>query len=165
MTANSITRRLTAAVLASGALLAATALPATAHDRHGHGHDRHDNHRATVTIGRVQYDSPGRDDFSNRSLNAEWIEVRNLSRHNVNLRGYTLSDNDGNRYRFRNLHLKGRSSVRVHTGFGRDTRTDVYQNLRTYVWDNHRDTATLRNDHGRTIDTKSWGRNRGHHHR
>ncbi|MFE3659140.1 lamin tail domain-containing protein, partial [Streptomyces sp. NPDC059165] len=114
---------------------------------------------------RVQYDSPGRDDFSNRSLNAEWIEVRNLSRHNANLRGYTLSDNDGNRYRFRNLHLKGRSSVRVHTGFGRDTRTDVYQNLRTYVWDNHRDTATLRNDRGRTIDTKSWGRNRGHHHR
>ncbi|MFG3480375.1 lamin tail domain-containing protein, partial [Streptomyces sp. NPDC047980] len=48
------------------------------------------------------------------------------------------------------------------TGIGRDTRTDVYQDRRNYIWDN-RDTATLRNDDGRTIDTKSWGRF-GHRH-
>ncbi|MEU2166062.1 lamin tail domain-containing protein, partial [Streptomyces sp. NPDC019208] len=118
--------------------------------------------RSTVVIGQVQYDSPGRDDHSNRSLNAEWVEVRNTGRHAVNLRGYTLSDRDGNRYRFDHLRLNGRSSVRVHTGIGRDTRTDVYQDRRNYIWDN-RDTATLRNDHGRTIDTKSWGRF-GHRH-
>ncbi|MGW2275297.1 lamin tail domain-containing protein, partial [Streptomyces yangpuensis] len=29
-----------------------------------------------------------------------------------------------------------------------------------YVWDNRADTATLRDDRGRTIDTKTWGRRR-----
>ncbi|MGW3884564.1 lamin tail domain-containing protein, partial [Streptomyces sp. NPDC005055] len=50
-----------------------------------------------------------------------------------------------------------------HTGRGHDTRTNVYQDRRTdYVWSNYSDTATLRDNHGRTIDTKSWGRDRDH---
>ncbi|MDH6493498.1 hypothetical protein M2157_009585 [Streptomyces sp. SAI-127] len=31
------------------------------------------------------------------------------------------------------------------------------------AWDNHSDTATLRNDHDRFID-ESWGRHGGRHH-
>jgi len=57
--------------------------------------------------------------------------------------------------------LAGRSTVRVHTGIGRDTRTDLYQDRRAYVGDNDGDTATLRNDHGRFVDASSSGR----HHR
>jgi hypothetical protein len=34
---------------------------------------------------------------------------------------------------------------------------------RNYVWDNHSDTATLRNDHDRFIDDAFWGGNRHHH--
>ncbi|PWI05228.1 hypothetical protein DIZ27_40545 [Streptomyces sp. NWU339] len=49
----------------------------------------------------------------------------------------------------------------VITGTGRDTRTDLYQGRRHYVWDNRADTATLRDDRGRTVDTESWGRHRG----
>ncbi|MFJ5135903.1 lamin tail domain-containing protein [Streptomyces sp. NPDC088707] len=50
----------------------------------------------------------------------------------------------------------------VHTGEGRDTRTDVYQDRRNYVWDNKSDTATLRDARNRTVDTESWGHR---HHR
>ncbi|MGW7433951.1 lamin tail domain-containing protein [Streptomyces sp. NPDC054861] len=70
-------------------------------------------------------------------------------------------DDDGNRYRFGDIRLAGRATVRIHTGEGRDMRTDLFQDRRNYVWDNDRDKATLRNDYGRTIDTKSWG-NRHH---
>ncbi|WP_405419162.1 hypothetical protein [Streptomyces erythrochromogenes] len=28
------------------------------------------------------------------------------------------------------------------------------------VWDNNSDTATLRDDRGRTVDTETWGRRR-----
>ena len=46
---------------------------------------------------------------------------------------------------------------------GRDTRTDVFQDRRAYVWNNDYDTATLRNDRGRFVDDASWGRHhRGH---
>jgi len=147
--------RFAATLLASGALLGAAALPATAAD-YPHGP------RSAVVIGQVQYDSPGWDTRSNRSLNAEWVEVRNTGRHAVKLNGWTLTDRDGNRYRFRHLWLRGHDSVRVHTGIGRDNRHDVYQDRLTYVWDN-RDSATLRDNRGRWIDTRSWGRH--HHHR
>jgi hypothetical protein len=68
-----------------------------------------------------------------------------------------LRDEDGHRSTFDDYRLRGRSTVRVHTGIGRDTRSDVYQDCRHYVWDNRSDTATLRNYHGRRIDDESWG--------
>ncbi|WP_330262043.1 lamin tail domain-containing protein [Streptomyces sp. NBC_00539] len=151
MSSASSVRRIAATVLAAGALVGAAALPATAQDR---DHGRH----SRVEISRVQADSPGRDDRSNRSLNAEWVEITNTTRDAVNLRGWTLRDEDGNRYRFDNVRINGRATIRIHTGTGHDTRTDLFQNRRDYIWDNHGDTATLRDDRGRTVDTESWGR-------
>ncbi|MEU9234141.1 lamin tail domain-containing protein [Streptomyces subrutilus] len=160
MSASPATRRLLAAVLAAGTLVGAAALPAAAHDD-----DRRD-HRgrySSIVIGEVQHDTRGRDNRSrdNRALNREWVEVQNTGRHSVDLRGFTLTDDDGNRYRFQGFRLDGRSSVKVHTGHGNDTRRDLYQDRRHQIWD-ERDTATLRDDRGRTVDTASWGR-RGHH--
>ncbi|MEU1071154.1 MULTISPECIES: lamin tail domain-containing protein [unclassified Streptomyces] len=155
MTASRTSRRILATVLAGGALIGAAALPAAAD-----GHHRHAD-RSTVVIGKVQYNSPGRDDRSNRSLNGEWVEVMNTGRHAVNLRGFTLTAGDGARYRFHAMRLEGHSAVKVHTGVGHDTSRDVYQDRHNYVWDNHRDTATLRNDNGRILDTAMWGR--AHH--
>ncbi|MFF1899422.1 lamin tail domain-containing protein [Streptomyces sp. NPDC058206] len=147
-------RRFTASVLAAGALVAAAALPAAADD-HGHDRGRYTSY-SPIVLGQIQYDSPGRDDGSNRSLNDEWVTVTNTSRQTVNLRGWTLSDESRRTYRF-DLRLAGRSSVRVHTGIGRDNGYDVYQDLRRYVWDS-RDTAILRDSRGYLVDSESWGR-------
>ncbi|MFF5447274.1 lamin tail domain-containing protein [Streptomyces sp. NPDC012888] len=155
MSASPATRRLLAAVLAAGALVGAAALPAAAHDDDRRDHRRH----SSIVIGDVQHESRGRGD---RALNREWIEVENTGRRAVNLRGYTLTDSDGNRYRFKHLRLEGHSSVRVHTGHGRDTDRDVYQDRRHQIWD-ERDTATLRDDRGHVVDRDSWG-HRGHDH-
>ncbi|MFD5914854.1 lamin tail domain-containing protein [Streptomyces massasporeus] len=153
-------RRLAAGALAAGALISVVTLPASAAD-----HPRPE--RSKVQISAVQYDSPGRDDRSNRSLNREWVEITNTGRRAVNLDGWTLRDEDGHTFTFHHYRLDGRSTVRVHTGEGRDTRTDLFQDRRNYVWDNRSDTATLRNDRGRFIDDESWGHHRhggGHHH-
>ncbi|CUW33288.1 lamin tail domain-containing protein [Streptomyces reticuli] len=136
-------------------MVSAVALPASADDHH-HGRQHH----RVVYISDVQYNSPGRDDRSNRSLNAEWVEITNDSGRAVNLKGWTLSDEDGHTYTFNHYRLNGRATVRVHTGIGRDRKTDLYQDRRAYVWDNNSDTATLRNYRGRFIDRLSWG----HHH-
>ncbi|MFG2890921.1 lamin tail domain-containing protein [Streptomyces sp. NPDC048248] len=149
--------RVIAAVLGSTALAAAAVLPAAAA---GHPHDPRPQ-RSSVVLGAIQYDSPGRDDGSRRSLNAEWVTVRNTGRHAVNLRGWTLSEGRHQVYRFGHLVLRGHQSVRVHTGHGRDTHRDVYQDRRNYVWDNRSDTAVLRNDHRHVVDTESWGRHHG----
>ncbi|MET8297597.1 lamin tail domain-containing protein [Streptomyces sp. NPDC005180] len=155
MSASLTPRRTLAAVLAVGALIGAASVPAAADD-HRHGH--HGAHSALV-IGDVENAGRGHD---NRALNSEWVEVKNTGRHSVNLRGYTLTDQQGNRYRFRDFRLDGRSSVKVHTGNGRDTHRDVYQDRRRQIWD-ERDTATLRDNRGNVLDSQSWGR-RGHHH-
>ncbi|MER6778044.1 MULTISPECIES: lamin tail domain-containing protein [unclassified Streptomyces] len=148
--ASSSVSRIAATLLAAGAIVSAAALPAAAQDGH--------RQRPRVEISRVQADSPGRDDRSNRSLNNEWVEITNTTRDAINLRGWTLRDSDGNRYRFDNVRINGRATLRIHTGTGHDTRTDVFQNSRDYIWGNQGDTATLRDDRGRTVDTESWGR-------
>ncbi|MET8164011.1 lamin tail domain-containing protein [Streptomyces sp. NPDC005329] len=149
-------RRLTAAALTAGALVGAMALPASASD-----HAR--PNRPEVRISAVQYDAPGRDDRSRSSLNKEWVELTNTTRHTINLDGWTLKNEDGRTYTFHHYRLEGRSTVRVHTGEGRDSRRDLFQDRNKEVWDNRSDTATLRNDHGRFVDDESWGRNRHHH--
>ncbi|WP_127355933.1 lamin tail domain-containing protein [Actinacidiphila soli] len=154
--------RLAATALASGALVAAAALPATAA-----GHDDHHRHqqRSSVVLGAIQHDSPGRDNRSNRSLNAEWVTVTNTGRHAVNLSGWTLTDADHHTYRFHHVRLAGRESVRVHTGTGRDTHHDLYQDRRAYIWNKDTATATLRDDRGHTIDVTSRGhQGSGHRH-
>ncbi|MGP3683548.1 lamin tail domain-containing protein [Streptomyces sp. IBSNAI002] len=151
MSASPATRRLLAAVLAAGTLVGAAAVPAAAHDD-----DRRDHRgrHSSIVIGDVQHESRGRD---NRALNREWVEVKNTGRHAVELRGFTLTDSDGNRYRFRGFRLDGRSSVKVHTGQGNNGNRDLYQDRRHQIWD-ERDTATLRDDRDRVVDAKSWGR-------
>ncbi|WP_251091370.1 lamin tail domain-containing protein [Streptomyces sp. Caat 7-52] len=155
MSVSSSVRRLTAAAAVAAAVVGTAALPASAADHHP-GRDHH----PAVYISDVQYDSPGWDDRSNRSLNKEWVEITNDTRRAVNLDDWTLEDEDGHTYTFDHYRLDGRATVRIHTGKGRDTRTDLYQDRRHYVWDNRSDTATLRNDHGRFVDDHSWG----HHH-
>ena len=157
MSSSTVTaRRLSAAALAAAAIVGAVALPASAAD-----HARPD--RTKVEISAVQYDSPGRDDRSRRSLNKEWVELTNTSRRTVNLDGWTLKNEDGDTYTFDHYRLEGRATVRIHTGRGHDTDNDLYMDRHNEVWDNRSDTATLRNDHHRFIDDESWGRHhRGH---
>ncbi|WP_373287340.1 lamin tail domain-containing protein [Streptomyces lacrimifluminis] len=121
-------------MLAAGALVSVAALPASAAD-----HVR--PQRPKVEILAVQYDSPGRDDRSNRSLNKEWVDLTNTTRNTVNLDGWTLTDQAGHTYTFDQYRLAGRTTVRIHAGEGRDTRSDLYQDRRHYVWNNDHDTC------------------------
>jgi Lamin Tail Domain len=155
MSASRTVRRIAATAVAAGSVIAVTAMPASADS--GHGYGRHHQDYSKVVLGDVQHGSRGRDHRSNRSLNREWVEVTNTGRRTVDLDGWTLSDRDGNRYRFDDLRLHGYATVRVHTGYGYDTRRDVYQDHRNSIWNPYADRATLRDDHGHTVDTQSWG--------
>ncbi|WP_327687359.1 lamin tail domain-containing protein [Streptomyces tubercidicus] len=96
--------RIAVAVAGAAALAATVALPAVAAGNGRHAPALHHS-RSAVVLGAIQYDSPGRDDRSNRSLNAEWGTVKNTGRLPVNIKGWTLSDKSGHSYRFGNLRL------------------------------------------------------------
>ncbi|MET9020944.1 lamin tail domain-containing protein [Actinopolymorpha sp. NPDC004070] len=87
-----------------------------------------------IRFGKIQYDSPGSDNRSNKSLNAEYVVVRNIGTTSVNLRGWTVRDAQRHVYTFGSFTLKRGA----------------------YIWNNTGDTATLRSGSAATQDTCRW---------
>ena len=110
-----------------------------------------------VQLLKAQYDSPGKDDRSNTSLNAEFIVLKNSGTSSVSLEGWTLHDVTGYRYDFLDIRIGAGQKLRVHTGRGTDTGHDVYWNRGAYVWNNTGDKATLVKPSGAVKDTCKWG--------
>lgn len=110
-----------------------------------------------IYISKVQYDSPGTDNGSNTSINAEWVRITNSTSSKRTLTGWTLRDASSHVYKFPTTTLKAGASLRVHTGKGTNTATDKYWKLSYYVWNNTGDKATLKNRAGTIIDTCKWG--------
>lgn len=142
MSTTQLFARTAAAVATAGILLVGGAVPSSAAS-------------PVAGFGAIQYDSPGKDTRSNASRNAEWVTVVNKTGRTLDLRNWTLTDAERHRYTFK-LRLSAYKSVRVHTGSGRDTASDVYWGSGNYVWNNTKDTATLKDARGRTVATKSW---------
>ena len=107
-----------------------------------------------MQIHKIQYNSPGPDNGSNSSLNAEWVQLHNRSGSPINLTGWTLRDacGCGHVYTFGNYTIRAHGYVKIHTGRGTNTQTDRYWGRGAYVWNNTGDTATLRNRAGTVID-------------
>jgi hypothetical protein len=134
-------RLVAAGVLGVGSLVA---LPATA------------SAAPAIQFGVIQYDSPGTDDGSNASLNAEFVVIKNVSRRKIQLEGFSVRDASGRTFTFSAMGLRPGRTVRLHTGKGTNTARHVYWRQSNYVWNNGGDTATLRTPAGRVIDTCAW---------
>jgi hypothetical protein len=132
-------------VLAGAAALATTTLLATPAQAAG-----------GVTIHHVWFDSPGTDNRSNASLNAEWVQLKNTGSKAVSLTGYVLKDASNHKYTFKSFALGAGKTVAVRTGTGKDTATNKFQNRGAYVWNNTSDTATLTKKNGSKVDSCSW---------
>ncbi|HEY0484760.1 MAG TPA: lamin tail domain-containing protein [Mycobacteriales bacterium] len=111
-----------------------------------------------VQIKFVYYDSPGRDDRSNASLDAEFVQLHNGATRAVSLRSWTLRDTSSHIYVFGAYTLGAGKTVSVRTGRGTDSAIYRYQGRRAYVWNNDKDTAILRNASGTTVDSCRWTR-------
>lgn len=107
----------------------------------------------------IYYNSPGPDDGSNASLNAEYVTLKNVGTTGRYLTGWTVRDAQDHVYKFGTFRLKAGAKVRIHTGKGTNTSTDRYWGRSWYVWNNTGDKATLRNAYGTWRDSCSWGSN------
>jgi hypothetical protein len=111
---------------------------------------------AAIVIRKIYYNSPGFDRGSNKSLNGEWIRLKNTGRKRRSLRSWTIRTAAGHRYRFGRYSLKPGRSLTIHTGRGTNTAANRYWGRRRYVWNNRRDTARLRNARGTLIAKCSY---------
>jgi hypothetical protein len=80
-----------------------------------------------VVIYRIYYNSPGRDTASNYSLNGEWIQLRNRCSTGRSLESWRIRDVAGHTYIFGDFRLGGGRYVKVRTGNGTATATNLYQ--------------------------------------
>ena len=115
----------------------------------------------SIRITAAYYDPyPGPDPDTNAARNHEYIVIRNNGSKAVTLTGYVLHDvpraGSTNRFVFPRFTLKPGKSVRVHTGSGTNTSTDVYWRRTFYVWGDDADTATLLTKSGATASRCSW---------
>lgn len=111
-------------------------------------------------IAKIWYDSPGSDNRSAASLNAEWVQIKNSTTKPVNLKGWTLTDASRHKYTFGAFTLKAGKTVTVKTGKGTNTSSTLFQQRGAYVWNNDKDTATLRRSTNAVHDTCSYNSTR-----
>ncbi|MEV7617525.1 lamin tail domain-containing protein [Streptomyces sp. NPDC089799] len=121
--------------LAAGTALTAAALLLVPGQAHAAG---------TLRISKIWYDSPGSDTGANTSLNGEWVQITNGTAASVSLKGWTLTDASRHTYTFGAFTLKPGKTVTVKTGRGTNTTSTLFQQRAAYVWNNDKDTATLR---------------------
>jgi hypothetical protein len=112
-----------------------------------------------IQITKVYYDSPGTDNRSNSSLNAEYVKLTNRRSTTVNLKSWTLRDKANHVYKFSgDVKLAAGASVTIHTGKGTNTSSHRYWGSGAYIWNNTGDTAYVRDTAGKLIDSCSWGK-------
>jgi hypothetical protein len=110
-----------------------------------------------IQIYRVYYNSPGTDNRSNSSLNAEFVVLKNTGSTKQSLKGWTLRDKANHVYTFPTFTLAAKKYVTIHTGSGTKSSTHLYWGSRAYIWNNTGDTAYLRTSSGSAADSCSWG--------
>jgi hypothetical protein len=109
-----------------------------------------------IRITKIYFDSPGGDFGSNRSLNAEWIRLKNTGNRAKSLRGWRVRDAAGHVYRFGRYRLAAGRTVTMHTGRGSNGARHRYWRQDWYVWNNDGDTARLKSRGGRLVDSCSY---------
>lgn len=110
-----------------------------------------------VRITKVYVNSPGKDTGSNKSLNAEYVKIKNTGSKKVSLKGWTLRDESKHVYTFGDYTLGAGKTVTVRSGKGTNTTANRYWQKSWYVWNNSDgDSATLKKKSGTKVDTCSW---------
>jgi len=104
------------------------------------GHESYERETGKIEIVTVHYDAAGDD---RKNLNDEYVIIRNSGSSAISLKGWKLMDEAGNIYRFPDVVIPAGGEIRVHTGSGSDTSTDLYWSSSTPIWNNGRGRYSL----------------------
>lgn len=107
-----------------------------------------------IDLARSQFNAPGND---NKNLHQQYVYIQNQGPSAVDMTGWHLQDRTGATYTFPHFTLQPERIVRVHTGEGTDTDTDLCWGLRSSVWCNKGDIVSLFDRMWNLVDQKSYG--------
>jgi endonuclease YncB( thermonuclease family) len=110
--------------------------------------------KGPLKITNLHADAPG-DDRVN--LNGEYVRICNISPQTVDLKSFSLSDQEGRRYIFPTALLRPGYTLLLLTGAGKNMiegdQLFLYWGSLYPIWDNKGDKATLSDSQGEVVDT------------
>ena len=107
-----------------------------------------------LTIDQVHYNAEGNDE---ENLNDEYVVLVNTNEKSLDLTGWSIQDEHGNRFDFPiGFRLYPFTSVTLYTGQGINMTTALYWHHETPVWNNDGDTVFVYNEKNVIIGTFSW---------
>ena len=108
----------------------------------------------SLKIVKVNYDASGNDNYN---LNGEWVEIQNIGKTTVDMTGYKIHDEQNHYFYFpKGFTLKPNGTVKIYTGSGTNTSTELYWNSGRAIWNNSGDTCYLADPNGKVVDKYSW---------
>ncbi|MBM3190008.1 MAG: lamin tail domain-containing protein, partial [Chloroflexi bacterium] len=102
-----------------------------------------------------QFDAPGDD---NQNLNEEYVCFENYGDTAVDMTGWQVADEAGKRYTFPAFVLAPKAIVRLRTGSGINTQTDLYWESARAIWNNAGDTVYLYDGSGNLVNRYRYDR-------
>jgi hypothetical protein len=116
------------------------------------------NAASAIQLRKIQYDPSGSDvPATNHQLNSEYVTIKNTGTTIRTLTSWTVRDLANHVYTIPSFKLGAGKSVRLHTGKGTNSSTDLYWGKAWYVWNNTGDKAIVCDSSGALKDTCSWG--------
>tara|TARA_Y100000034_G_C6819223_1_gene368792 strand:- start:291 stop:818 length:528 start_codon:yes stop_codon:yes gene_type:complete len=109
----------------------------------------------SLVVSAVNANPPGSDRLN---LTEEWVEITNNGSVSLNMNGWSLNDQAGYNYDFPlGYALAPSGVVRVRTGIGQNTQTDLYWGRRAPVWNNTGDVIFITDGNGEVIVRHAYG--------
>lgn len=88
----------------------------------------------------------------------EVVSIKNLGSSSVELEGWRLSSDSGNKFDITGeFTLPTGATVKVWTKSRDNTTTNIFMNRTTEFWNNHGDKAYLRDNEGKVVDSICYG--------
>ena len=106
-----------------------------------------------IDIVEINYDAEGND---RDNLNGEWVAMINNTDSDIDMAGFTLSDDSDHVYTFGDFILAAGHTVTVFSGAGADDFRSLYWTSSSPIWNNDSDTAYLKDADGEFMDEYSY---------
>jgi non-canonical (house-cleaning) NTP pyrophosphatase len=104
-----------------------------------------------VTPGDIMEEMDEAITITGLAIEEGWVEIANPGMASQDFTFWTLNDEDNNTYSFsEGFVLNPGAIVKVHTGEGNDTQTDLYWSRDDVVWDDG-EVATLKDANGEVV--------------
>ncbi|WP_049911278.1 lamin tail domain-containing protein [Halorubrum coriense] len=104
---------------------------------------------AGLAVAEIHADAAG-DDRDN--LNDEYVVLENTGNETLELSGWTIEDEAGQRYTVpEGFKLAAGESVTIHTGSGTSTTTELYWGSGSPIWNNDGDTVIVSTPNGERV--------------